>query len=274
MLDSRTQREGYYRGNHPLNGAPVFLHWRRVKNYPVAVMVSFEDSEVFAVADRSFCTLALLGGAILVLTLTTTLILNREISRRVDQEVALFEESRKLVRANENLQRRHRQLVAASSDLQAERSRLQRVNIELNAAKEQADEANQAKTSLLMNMSHEFRTPMHAILNYTNMGLKKLQVPEPEKLKKYLVNIQGSGLRLMELMNALLDLAKLESGKFEIRPSRGGFAQIVAQSLASSAPSSKRSSWKFASQIKAAIHAPSLIRRGSRKCSSIFFPTQ
>jgi signal transduction histidine kinase len=231
MLDSRTQREGYYRGNHPLNGAQVFLHWRKVKNYPVVVMVSFEESEVFAVADQSLSTLALLGGAILILTLTTTLILNREISRRVDQEVALFEESRKLVRANEKLQRRHRQLVAASSDLQAERSRLQRVNIELNAAKEQADEANQAKTSLLMNMSHEFRTPMHAILNYTNMGLKKLQVPEREKLKKYLVNIQGSGLRLMELMNALLDLAKLESGKFEIRPSRGDLAQIVAQSL-------------------------------------------
>ncbi len=231
MLNSRTQREGFYRGSHPLNGAPVFLRWLRVKNYPLVVMVSFEESEVFAVSNRSLSALALLGGAILVLTLTTTLILNKEISRRVHWEVALFEESRKLVRANENLQRRHRQLVAASSDLQAERSRLQRVNIDLNAAKEQADQANQAKTSLLMNMSHEFRTPMHAILNYTNMGLKKLLVPEPEKLKKYLVNIQSSGLRLMELLNALLDLAKLESGKFELRPSRGDLAQIARQSL-------------------------------------------
>ncbi len=135
------------------------------------------------------------------------------------------------MRANENLQRRHRQLQAASSDLHSERSRLERVNSELNAAKEQADQANQAKTSLLMNMSHEFRTPMHAILNYTNMGLKKLQASEPEKLKKFLVNIQSSGLRLLELLNALLDLAKLEFGKFELRASRGDLAQTVRQSL-------------------------------------------
>lgn len=231
MLDSRTQREGFYRGDNPLNGMPTFVHWHRVKNYPMVVMVALGESEVFAVANRSLKMLALLGSAIFVLTLTTTLVLNREISRRVQREVALFEESRKLVRANENLQRRHRQLMATSSDLHAERARLQRVNIELNAAKEQADQASQAKTSLLMNMSHEFRTPMHAILNYTNMGLKKLQVSELDKLKKYLANIQSSGLRLLELLNALLDLAKLESGKLELRPSRGDLAQVATQSL-------------------------------------------
>ena len=145
--------------------------------------------------------------------------------------MALFDESRKLVLANDNLQRRHRQLQLTSTELNSERTRLQLVNIELNTAKEQADEANQAKTSLLMNMSYEFRTPMHAILNYTNMGLKKLEF-EPDKLKKYLINIKHSGLRLLELLNALLDLAKLESGKLELHPSRGDLVQIIRQSQA------------------------------------------
>lgn len=132
--------------------------------------------------------------------------------------------------ANKNLRRLHRQLLTASAELGAERARLESVNIELNAAKEAADQANQAKTSLLMNMSHEFRTPMHAILNYTNMCLKKLAASEPEKLQKYLTNIQISGHRLLELLNALLDLARLESGKFELKPHRADLVQIIRQS--------------------------------------------
>ena len=176
--------------------------------------------------------LAALGAGVLVLTLTTTLTLSREIARRVQREIALFDESRKLVLVNDNLHRRHQQLLATSAELNSERTRLQLVNKELAAAKEQADQANHAKTSLLMNMSHEFRTPMHAILNYTNMGLKKLNSAEREKLKKYLTNIQHSGLRLLELLNALLDLAKLESGKLELKPSKGDLTQIVRQSQA------------------------------------------
>ena len=198
----------------------------------MVVIVGFGESEVFAIANRSAAMLAALGAGVLVLTLTTTMILYREISRRVHQEIALFDESQKLVFTNENLQRRHRQLLAASAELTSERTHLQLINEELNAAKEQADRANQAKTSLLMNMSHEFRTPMHAILNYTNMGLKKLDSADPEKLKKYLTNIQHSGLRLLKLLNALLDLAKLESGKLELKPSRGDLSQIIQQSQA------------------------------------------
>ena len=232
ISDAENAKEGFYRGKNPLNGAPAFFHWHKVRDYPVVAIVGLGESEVFAVANRSAAMLAALGAGVLVLTLTTTMILYREISRRVHQEIALFDESRKLVFTNENLQHRHRQLLAASAELTSERTRLQLINEELNAAKEQADQANQAKTSLLMNMSHEFRTPMHAILNYTNMGLKKLDSADREKLKKYLTNIQHSGLRLLELLNALLDLAKLESGKLELKPSRGDLAQIIRQSQA------------------------------------------
>ncbi|MGC2398097.1 MAG: histidine kinase dimerization/phospho-acceptor domain-containing protein, partial [Rhodomicrobium sp.] len=232
IIDARAASEGQYRGNNPLNDQPAFLHWQRVKDYPLVVAVSFGESEVFAVANRSAAMLAALGAGVLVLTLTTTLTLSREIARRVQREIALFDESRKLVLVNDNLHRRHQQLLATSAELNSERTRLQLVNKELAAAKEQADQANHAKTSLLMNMSHEFRTPMHAILNYTNMGLKKLDSAEREKLKKYLTNIQHSGLRLLELLNALLDLAKLESGKLELKPSKGDLTQIVRQSQA------------------------------------------
>lgn len=91
---------------------------------------------------------------------------------------------------------------------------------DLKIAKEQAEASAKAKSEFLSNMSHELRTPMHAILNYASMGLKKVghMMAEPTgkadgKLEKYLGNIQSAGTRLLELLNNLLDLAKMESGK-------------------------------------------------------------
>jgi len=232
LTGALSDNSGAYEENNPLNGEPAFFHWRRVAGYPLIVIVGLGRADVLAVANRSAAMLAVLGAAILALTLSMTLILHREITRRVQREIALFDESRKVVHANGNLQRRHRQLLKASAELSAERARLQFINRELGTAKEVAEQANQAKTSLLTNMSHEFRTPLHAILNYTNMGLKKLGGNDGEKLKKYLGNIQTSGIRLLGMLNALLDLAKLESGKFDLRLSRGDLTQIVYHSQA------------------------------------------
>ncbi|MGO9173076.1 MAG: ATP-binding protein [Rhodomicrobium sp.] len=223
---------GSYEENNPLNSEPALFHWRKVADYPLIVIVGLERAEVLAVANRSAAMLAVLGAAVLALSFGMTLILHREITRRVQREIALFDESRKAVHANGDLQRRQRQILKASAQLSAERARLQIINKELGTAKELAEQANQAKTSLLMNMSHEFRTPLHAILNYTNMGLKKLSSNDVEKLKKYLGNIQISGIRLLGMLNALLELAKLESGKFDLRLSRGDLKQIVHQSQA------------------------------------------
>jgi signal transduction histidine kinase len=76
-----------------------------------------------------------------------------------------------------------------------------------------AEEANRAKSIFLANMSHELRTPMHGILSYARFGQQKIATAGQEKLKSYFDEIYESGSRLMALLNDLLDLAKLESGK-------------------------------------------------------------
>ena len=66
-------------------------------------------------------------------------------------------------------------------------------------------------------MSHEFRTPLHGIGSFAALGLKKVDSAPPDKLRTYFESIIKSGNRLGELVNDLLDLAKLESGKLDFR---------------------------------------------------------
>jgi PAS domain S-box-containing protein len=87
---------------------------------------------------------------------------------------------------------------------------------DLEMAKQQAESANHAKSEFLANISHELRTPMHHILNYSKFGLTKFDQSTKDKLLHYFSQIRKTGERLMFLLNDLLDLSKLEAGKMDI----------------------------------------------------------
>jgi signal transduction histidine kinase len=99
-------------------------------------------------------------------------------------------------------------------------NRLKERSDELSKAKKMAEAANNAKSTFLSNVSHELRTPMHGILSFASFGIKKYDTANPDKILDYFQKIQQSGETLLTLLNDLLDLAKLESGKttFKFRP--------------------------------------------------------
>lgn len=99
---------------------------------------------------------------------------------------------------------------------------------ELLVAKQEAEASNIAKTEFLANMSHELRTPMHAMLSYSQLGMSKLADPN-DKIYKYFSNISVSGSRLLNLLNNLLDLSKLEAGKMDFTFSKADILRCINQ---------------------------------------------
>ena len=90
----------------------------------------------------------------------------------------------------------------------------QELNEKLQIAAENAESANRAKSTFLFNLSHDIRTPMNAIIGYADLAARHSD--DPEKLKKYMENIQVCGQNLLMLLNNVLDLARIENDKTEM----------------------------------------------------------
>ncbi|MCC6467379.1 MAG: PAS domain-containing protein [Alphaproteobacteria bacterium] len=106
--------------------------------------------------------------------------------------------------------------------------RLQRALIE---AKTAAEVASRAKSEFLANMSHELRTPLNAVIGFSEMLSTRLAGPLTPKQGEYLRDIRDSGRHLLHVINDVLDLAKIEAGRLELREEDVDIEQVIAECL-------------------------------------------
>jgi PAS domain S-box-containing protein len=112
--------------------------------------------------------------------------------------------------------------------LESSTSHYQKIMEQLRVAKESADNANRTKSEFLANMSHELRTPLNAIMGFSEVIKNEMfgHIAVPQYVE-YARDIFASGSHLLDIINDILDLSKVESGKFELTEENVAIEEVV-----------------------------------------------
>ena len=162
-----------------------------------------------------------------VLAALTTRLIGVRIS---NHKLALL--NQRLAGANQELAEMNLKLTEHSETIEKQRQQeselrkqLEKKQDELEEALQMAQAANRAKTSFLSNMSHDIRTPMNAIIGFT--GLAASHIDDKERVQEYLSTIARSSEHLLSLINDVLDMSRIESGKVSLNEKEESLADIL-----------------------------------------------
>ncbi len=118
---------------------------------------------------------------------------------------------------NSNIQRSYtRRLQENLETINSQQEELKKQQVELIAAKNRAEEGSKAKSQFLSNMSHDIRTPMNAIVGYVNLAQRENTTLD--EVHDFLNKIESSSQHLLALINDVLEMSRIESGKMELEP--------------------------------------------------------
>ena len=104
-------------------------------------------------------------------------------------------------------------------------------NEQLEARNREVEHANRQKNEFLASMSHELRTPLHTIIGFSELLTEQLEGPLGEKQQRFVGHILQDARHLLELINEILDISKIESGRLELKRESFDFSQVVEEVL-------------------------------------------
>ncbi len=123
-------------------------------------------------------------------------------------------------------------LSASRQKLEKQKSELSFANASYLAEKERAEAANRAKSEFLANMSHELRTPLNAILGFSELLITNMFGPlGSDKYDEYAKDIHDSGKHLLNVINDILDMSKIEAGRMDIERQSVDLAPLIEEAL-------------------------------------------
>lgn len=146
----------------------------------------------------------------------------------------------KLQEIREKLEFQNSELEAQKTEMSAQSLELREQNRELEMQKSQLSEANRLKTNFLSNMSHELRTPLNSVIALTGVLIRRLVNKIPASEYGYLDVIERNGKHLLELINDILDISRIEAGKEEVDISKFTSNDLVSDVITMIQPQAKQ----------------------------------
>ena len=209
------QENGVCYSNAVLDGTEYFYSLKQMENaaWTLAFLVPADDVATNTQKLVDLVTAIIIGFAT-VFSLSTILILWR-LQRDMQRDALQAEQE-----TNLRLESYNQQLTARNAELK----RAQEVAVD---ALQGAERASKAKTDFLSNMSHDIRTPMNAIIGITT--LMKNELHEPDKLAEHLEKLESSGRLLLGIINDILDMSRIESGKTTLNVEKMNLPQQISQ---------------------------------------------
>ena len=138
------------------------------------------------------------------------------------------------------LEHQNRELETQKTELSSQSAELIEQNTELEMQKNQLDEANRLKTNFLSNMSHELRTPLNSVIALSGVLNRRLANQIPEEEHSYLDVIERNGKHLLSLINDILDISRIESGREEVEITKFNASALVAELVGMINPQAKQ----------------------------------
>lgn len=181
----------------------------------------------------------------------------RDITERKAHELERNRLISELEQRSNELEANNKELEMQKNELSSLSAALTEQNRELEQQKKQLDDANKLKSLFLANMSHELRTPLNSVISLSGVLSRRLQGKISDEMYAYLDVINKNGKNLLQLINEILDLSRIEAGKAEVTLSRFSLPEVVNELIQMMMPAADENKVSLTSNIDA--HFPPII---------------